>query len=128
MGCNKHTCIAIFTSLFYYGFLPSVGFLSAIAGVTVSCYSFKATWFLLTGSFSVSHETLPEAIAVSKLELLIGICFSLAGAGLLALYNVYQAKQLKKRQGFMIPYDPEDMNQTQDMEAAVEMTQDVFEI
>ena len=124
--------ISIFTLLFHYVFFPAAALFSVVAGITLSCYSFKATVFLLSGSFSIHKYDMPQALVVSKLELLVGVVFSAASGGLFALYETFRTKQLERREPrLMMPYDPQDMSErvdTLDLEEAVNMTENIFEL
>ena len=117
--------------VFQYFFIPAAALFSVIAGLTLSCYSFKTTVFLLTGNLSIHKYQMPQQLVVSKLELLIGVLFSIVSGGLFALYEMYRTKQLQRREPrMMMPYDPQDMSErgdTIDHEEAIKMTSNVFE-
>ena len=131
MQCNKHLIIGIFMLVFQYFFIPAAALFSVIAGLTLSCYSFKCTVFLFTGNLSVHNYNMPQQLIVSKIELLIGVLFSAVSGGLFALYEMYRTKQLQRREPrMMMPYDPQDMSErgdTIDHEDAINMTSNVFE-
>ena len=130
--CNKHLMIAIFTGAFHYGFLPAAALFSVVAGITLSCYSFKALVFLLTGSLSVSKKEMPEAMTVSVVEFIVGCGFSVATGGLFALYQMYQTKQMDVRNPrLMVPYDPESMANVPEKanrDQALNMTSAIFDL
>ena len=130
MRCDKHLTIAIFTFAFHYLFLPAAVIFSFVAGLTLSCYSFKATVYMLTGSLSVHKYEMPRALVVSKIEFVIGLVLSAIGGGMAALYQMYVTKQLEFRQPrLMFPYDPEDMATRYDnnVEMINQVTQNSFD-
>lgn len=83
----RQYCVSFFTGAFYYGVLPAAAIFSVVASVIMNCYSFKGTLYLLTGSISVQHYDMPEALAVSRAELLVGIACSFLGAGVMWLWT-----------------------------------------
>lgn len=88
--------ITIFVWVVHYIFLPGGILFSAIAGLTLSTYTFKATLFLLRGSLSVTGKPLPRALVASGGELLVGILFSGISVACMIGYNYYCEKKKKK--------------------------------
>lgn len=78
-----------FVGVFYYAVLPASCFFSAVSGLIMSAYSFKATLYVLTGSISLGALPMPEAITISRGEFFFALLCMVAGGALLWLYTRY---------------------------------------